>query len=381
MNNTTRWFLISVLAFLLVNSLWSQETTSAASSFKNPGWSVVPSTDVAGQQDRLINVAADSRSDAWAFGVKDAAPSPPFLEHWNGSKWNIVASPQFDYTMQLQGIAALTPNNVWVVGNRIQITHTTFYERTLIGHWDGKKWSVVPSPNAGPTEFLYAVTAVSANDIWAVGSDFSRYHTLVEHWNGTTWSIVPSPNANSSDNELYGVQALSSTDVWAVGSTSKNFGGYQPLIEHWNGSKWSITSGPHPGGQSGSQLYAVSPIAPNDVWAVGYVQEQSEQTLTEHWNGKKWSVIASPDISQGSHILRSVVALSAKDVWAVGYVVDTGSLLLHWNGTSWSVVKSPDSTLFDSQLYGAAIAPEQGIWAVGTAIHQSGEMTLTDFYG
>ncbi len=192
---------------------------------------------------------------------------------------------------------------------------------------------------------------------------------------------MPSPNANSSDNELYGVQALSSTDVWAVGSTSKNFGGYQPLIEHWNGSKWSITAGPQPGGQSGSDLYAVSPIAPNDVWAVGYVQERSAQTLTEHWNGKKWSVVPSPDISQGSHMLRSVIALSAKDVWAVGYVVDTGSLLLHWNGSSWSVVKSPDSTLFDSQIYGAAIVPEQGIWAVGTAIHQSGEMTLTDFYG
>jgi hypothetical protein len=65
------------------------------------------------------------------------------------------------------------------------------------------------------------VAAVSANDIWAVGvftdplTDFSR--TLTEHWDGTKWSVVPSPNATGGHNALNGVAALSSGTVVAVG--------------------------------------------------------------------------------------------------------------------------------------------------------------------
>ena len=380
MNTIPRWFLVCLLAILFVSCFWSQQTTHAASSLLRSGWNVVPSANIAGQQDHLTAISADARDDAWAIGMVDASLSAPFLEHWNGSRWTLVNSPQFDYTVQLNGIAALTPTNVWVVGNRSQRTSTSDYERTFVGHWDGSHWSSIASPNVGPTEFLYAIAAVSANDIWAVGSDFSRYHTLIEHWNGKTWSVVLSPNANSLNNELYDVRALSSTDVWAVGATDQDYGGYHPLLEHWNGKTWALVAGPHPGGHPGAQLYAVSPYASNDVWAVGYVQGNSAQPLIEHWNGTQWSVIQTPDMSQYSTTLRGVVALSAKDVWTVGYTTDIGSALLHWNGTSWSRVKSPDSALFDSQLYAAAIVPTQGIWAVGSVIQNSGDTTLTDFY-
>ncbi len=376
MKNRQRWFLVSVLAMLLITCLWSQGIVHAKPSLQGNGWSVVTSANLAGQQDHLISVSADTHNDAWAIGVNDASLSAPFLEHWNGTRWALVTIPQFDYTVQLRAIVALTPNNVWVVGN----LSTRAYQHTFVGHWDGSHWSRIASPNESQTEFLYAVTAVSANNIWAVGSDFSRYHTLIEHWNGKQWSIVPSPNANSLDNELYDVKALSSTDVWAVGSTDLNYGGYQPLLEHWNGKAWTLIAGPHPGGRSGAQLYAVTPHAPNDVWAVGYIQGMTQRSLIEHWNGKQWSVVSSPNPSQGSTVLRGVIALSTNDVWAIGYIIDVGSRLLHWNGTSWSNVKSPDSTLFDSQLYAAAIVQGQGIWAVGSVVQNSADATLTDFY-
>ncbi|MEP6662866.1 MAG: immunoglobulin domain-containing protein, partial [Verrucomicrobiota bacterium] len=43
------------------------------------------------------------------------------------------------------------------------------------------------------TNYLYAVSAVSANDIWAVGATGSGAEstTLTEHWNGSAWSVVP----------------------------------------------------------------------------------------------------------------------------------------------------------------------------------------------
>src|SRR5947209_14875409 len=61
-------------------------------------------------------------------------------------------------------------------------------------------WTVIPSPNQGTRDNeLVGIAAVSANDIWSVGSfNVGPYanslRTLTEHWNGTSWSIVPSPN-------------------------------------------------------------------------------------------------------------------------------------------------------------------------------------------
>lgn len=65
------------------------------------------------------------------------------------------------------------------------------------------QWHIMPSPQASGTySFLSGVAACAANDIWAVGSatspDGSVTNTLIEHYNGTAWSIVSSPS-NCSD--------------------------------------------------------------------------------------------------------------------------------------------------------------------------------------
>jgi hypothetical protein len=102
---------------------------------------------------------------------------------------------------------------------------------------------VVPSPNIPDwTNTLNSVTIVSANDVWAVGvATFTWYisdgdaitssQTVIQHWNGTAWSIVSSPNPGDSNNhygtitnELYGVTAVSANDVWAVGVYGKSDG-------------------------------------------------------------------------------------------------------------------------------------------------------------
>jgi hypothetical protein len=47
-------------------------------------------------------------------------------------------------------------------------------------------------------------------------------HTLIEHWNGSAWTIVPSPNVGSGNNSLAAVAARSANDVWAVGYADKD---------------------------------------------------------------------------------------------------------------------------------------------------------------
>ena len=93
-------------------------------------------------------------------------------------------------------------------------------------------WSVVPSPNGNSNSVLSGVAAVSANDVWAVGSDSNSNfvtRSLTEQWNGKQWSVVKSPSPGSFSTQLEGVAAVSATDVWAVGHTDSN-----TLIEHYH---------------------------------------------------------------------------------------------------------------------------------------------------
>src|SRR5207249_2791426 len=97
------------------------------------------------------------------------------------------------------------------------------------------------SPNPGSMfNNLMAVSTVSTNDVWAVGSyrnSGGPDQTLVEHWNGTQWTVVPSPNSEPSYNYLFGVAVVAANDVWAVG-TYNGYGG-RTLILHWDGAQWS----------------------------------------------------------------------------------------------------------------------------------------------
>src|SRR2546421_158680 len=156
-------------------------------------------------------------------------------------------------------------------------------------------WTVVPSPNPGVAgNELLAAAIVSARDVWAVGyfrNASNVLQTLIEHWNGHKWSVVSSPNAGMQNNQLAGVTAVSATDIWAVGNFEPAINvPVQTLTLHWNGTSWSVVSSPNVG--SGfNTLQAAAAVSTNEVWAVGQSSTASGvvQTLIEQWNGTVWS--------------------------------------------------------------------------------------------
>src|SRR5713226_5287649 len=188
-------------------------------------------------------------------------------------------------------------------------------------------WRVAPGPNVRSfNNNLRAVATVSSGDIWAVGSTYSNQilspsSTLTDHWNGTRWSIVPSPNVRSASNFLSAVAAVSSSDVWAVGSYYIDDRGSvgKTLIEHWNGTSWRVVASPSPRA-SNNELDQVTVASANDIWTVGSfsITNGNDQTLTEHWNGTSLNVVASPNVGSYSNYLRGVAAVSLQDIWAVG---------------------------------------------------------------
>ena len=96
---------------------------------------------------------------------------------------------------------------------------------TLTEHWNGHHWSIVTSPSPTGDDDLTDVAAVSANDIWAVGSTAANA-TFVLHWTGHAWATLPEFSRTGTVNGLFAVSAPTATDIWAAG------GGGKTVIEH-----------------------------------------------------------------------------------------------------------------------------------------------------
>src|SRR5207244_839098 len=84
-------------------------------------------------------------------------------------------------------------------------------------------WTIYPNPN-GPFDFydLRDVGLVSANDIWAVGfagtAGATSDQAFTEHWNGSQWSVSSPRILTATQIILQGITAVSANDVWAVGT-------------------------------------------------------------------------------------------------------------------------------------------------------------------
>lgn len=336
-------------------------TAAAAGPVSSP-WRITGNPPNPGGVDGLkdvifSSVAAGSATDAWAVGASDAlsASSQPLAEHWNGHAWSTVAVPMPAGATgaQLDGVDEPSSGDVWAVGN---MTTSAGAERTLIEHFDGTAWAVVPSPDPrtgpGASDELKGIGGTSAGDLWAVGeySDGQNFNAMLfAHWNGTKWSFVKEPAALHNSAFGNAVTVLSPTDAWAVGENGLQTA---TLSAHWNGTAWSFVRTPFPqdGNDPQNFLTGVTATGPGDVWASGYEGNVNQQNFSLpyvlHWDGTAWSLTETPNAGSEGSLLAGVTALSPTDVWAAGQTGESDGALLtlteHFNGQAWSVAPSLD---------------------------------------
>ena len=268
--------------------------------YNGTSWQVVSSPNAASTSNRLLGVAAVSASDVWAVGRYGGVSGPnwqPLALHYNGSSWDLVSVPGTpDGAAQLNAVSATSPGDVWAVGSYTNPA-TNWWEQPLVMHYNGASWRVIPSPTVGTSAVLNGVAAISPNDVWAVGYTYSTgYSTLIMHWDGSSWSVVPSNGGTAA--RLSAVAAVSSSEVWAVGSRSNSTA---TLTMRWNGSSWSVVASPN-GAYSGANQHTLTGLAvtaQNQVWAVGYsalsglcggsdASDYRTYTLALRWNGSSW---------------------------------------------------------------------------------------------
>jgi hypothetical protein len=343
----------------------------------------------------LNAVAAVSTSDAWAVGFRNdnnLNGARTLTQHWDGSKWITLPSPNPGSPQAcensntgnvLTAVATVSTDDVWAVG--YSFSCTSFLLKPMALHWDGAKWNVVHTPvlNTNDNAAFNGVVALAANDVYAVGYKPAKngaVRTLIEHWNGTSWSVVASPNANSTGNTLTGVSANSAMDIWAVGFQVAPGVEARTLALHFDGGKWSVVPTPNVvrgGNFDQNILTSVVATGTNDITAVGFtVANQTELTMAMHWNGVSWKIATTPNVSStaGSfNTLHGVTAVNGSDLYAVGFFENSSTsgeqlrLILHFDGKAWSIIPSPGKGVAQ-QLNGAAAVPDStAVWGVGAA--------------
>ena len=365
-------FLSAVVA-LSPADVWSVGDNLTA-HWNGAQWQIIPGAQIGVALGELTSITALSATDAWAVGDTPTAggSQEALIEHWDGRRWQLVPAPAVgDASSALSGVAAFSQHDAWAVGSVSLPNQPT---QTLIVQWDGTRWQAVSSLSPGSaSNQLTAVAALSPSDVWAVGGETNLDGTaqgLIEHWDGTHWQVVASSNPGSERTSFAGIAAISATDVWVVGQTSAQNGGLQALMEHWDGTRWHLVSGP-----ASSWLAGIAAVSATDVWAVG-LQTGPLQPLIEHWNGVRWQPVPAPGRDSSLHgILQGVTARSATDVWAVGQFFNAGRhalqpLIVHWDGTHWQVEPGLAADV-SGGLRGIATSAA-GLWAVGQASQANG---------
>lgn len=296
-----------------------------------PNWTGAPPVSPGNIQNEINGVTVVSACRAWLVGEYKGGHETPLAERWNGSAWIQTTVPPGGGVVDdnfLRAVSARAADDVWAVGD-YDHGDPSFAHFTLIERWNGSSWFQVPSPNpGGPTHnnLLFGVATISVTNAWAVGwySDGLVRHTLILHWNGKAWRHMASPNPQGCvpGDELISVSGTSATNAWAVGLfTGCFFLAPQVLIEHWNGKAWRMVRPPKINSLT-DLLTGVTAISASNAWAVGTVLggKGFDQTLVLHWNGKSWSRVASPDPGgpANTHFVTGVAAWSASSIWTVG---------------------------------------------------------------
>jgi hypothetical protein len=300
-------------------------------------------------------------------------------------KWSIVKSASKSQIDFLHAVGASSANNVWTVG---QYAASSGNPSTLTERWNGSKWSVMSSPNVGHgANILEDVAVLSESDAWAVGistpNSTSLPKLLIEHWDGQKWSVVNSPSPGRTS-ALSSVRAVSSSDVWAAGEYADQSAS-QGLIEHWNGKTWKVIPNSDPG-STNYGFGGLAIVSAKDIWAVGAQSSDggyTYQTLTERWDGKSWSVVTSPNPGGYANGFGAATAIGANDVWAVGTYQNSSSfptvhsLAEHWDGASWKVVTSPNEGSGANYIFSVAARASGDVWMVGYVFDPTHEQYRT----
>jgi hypothetical protein len=280
----------------------------------------------------LDGLSCPTSTSCWAVGShyapKDRASGiEPFdepatlIEHWSGSHWHVVPSPTLGDFDPLTSVSCPTSMDCVAVGG---------YTET----WSGHRWSLLKDGD-GPL----TVSCPRPNEcVGAWADNGTNYHA--ELWNGVRWVNLIHPGnyeAASAD-----VTCGSPRTCWFIGPNAFDSfidpnaidTGVRPAAVGWINHRWSV----HPIGPEGAaelDLESISCVGSNFCAVVGIGRcdnavSQRCSFASAIWNGHQWKVMKIPTANRIPNDNMSVACQSSADCLAVG-----GETLERFNGSTW----------------------------------------------
>ena len=326
----------------------SSRTLGLAAAWQGTNWQTQPTPEPAGAAARTsLDGVSCAASDCVAAGffVTNNDTGVPLAERWDGTSWQIQATPN-PATLssgQFYAVSCTSASACTGVGYYLNTSGQTV---TLAERWNGTDWQIQPTPNPAAAvggSYLNAVSCSAPNACAAVGYYFTSTQTVpfAETWNGTTWNAESTPiPQHGRAGYLDGVWCTSARACVAVGYFD---------AEIWNGTRWRFEHIAVPASAATVLLSSVSCSSASACTAVGTysIRFQGSQNLAESWNGTQWAAETVPDHANAKvNGLNSVSCTAANacttvGVWAHGEASPSVADAETWNGTAWTLQTVP----------------------------------------
>ncbi len=313
--------------------------TPTAGAAVPEGWYVgtVPGT---GLDDILLGSTCANALSCWAVGVSiqfnGSGGYSPLAETWNGSTWTRVASPvPASEGGAFFGVSCLNGSDCWAVGTVLDESGGSGNPTaTLAEHWDGSAWSTVSTPtptgNGVAGAILQSVSCTSSSSCVAVGystdSNGENLNALAEQWNGHDL-VHPPERRHRADLRPTGDGAVPWRRRLLGGRRRRTLpaepqlpshlsrrSGDQGLIEHWDGTAWSVVPSVTAPSPSGGYLNGLECVDATDCWASGATTDSTGMAsgiLMQHWDGSSWTDVSAsvPEPDPGTGAILSGIAV------------------------------------------------------------------------
>lgn len=265
----------------------SGEQSTLAEAWDGSAWRILPMPNPSGAAYSVLNgVSCSSSTSCVAVGYYSTSTGPqiPFSETWDGDTWSIqpVAPPAGASSGALRGVSCLSAAACEAVG-----TFSTSKGRssTLAEVWNGSSWAVqkTPSPQGAQGLELSGVSCSSADACTAAGDYYGTTApaTLAERWDGRSWSIQPTPTPTGQEVMVSGVSCAFPSACTVVGFyLPSDFGSGIAFAEGWNGSDWKLEAVPSPAGSTYTDLAGVSCLSSGACAATGFFTGMAGGSVT-----------------------------------------------------------------------------------------------------
>ncbi len=254
-----------------------------------------------------------ARDDIWVFSVSHGGLK---AARWDGKRW-LKSTPPLPEDLQIEDVAGTDSDDIWISGWSTRLGapgDQTSPDGTLV-HWDGDRWERIPV--AANTINL---AAVARNDVWAL------FDGEIMHWDGRTWTPASTPEVpmpDSLDGEgpgslLTDITALAADDVWAVGAVATYFCCdqrvyHRDVVMHWNGHVWNLFDL----GLRGLDLRQAIPDGHGGVWIATWHDGEPWAPIMIHYRGGRWSKSTLPRPNNSQRVQATEIKLT-----------DTGKVLV-----------------------------------------------------